>query len=52
MGVAAGLSTKSNKIGALNDNKGKIALDKTYDNLDPIFGSTDYLLEGVVGSIT
>jgi basic membrane protein A len=39
-------------VGPLKDNKGKVVIDKTYDNLDPIFGKTDYLLEGVVGSTT
>jgi basic membrane protein A and related proteins len=39
-------------VGPLKDNKGNVVIDKTYDNLDPIFGKTDYLLEGVVGSTT
>jgi len=40
-------------VGPLKDNKtGKIVIDKTYDNLDPFLDKMDYLLEGVVGSIT
>jgi basic membrane protein A len=40
-------------VGPLKDNKtGKIVIDKTYDNLDPYLDQMDYLLEGVVGSIT
>jgi len=27
-------------------------MDKTYDNLDPYLDQMNYLLEGVVGSIT
>jgi len=27
-------------------------IDKTYDNLDPFLFQIDFLLEGVVGSIT
>jgi len=38
--------------GPLKDNKGKVVIDKTYDNLDPFLDRMDYLLEGVVGSIT
>ena len=33
-------------------NKGKVVMDKTYDNLDPYLDQMNYLLEGVVGSIT
>ena len=40
-------------VGPLKDNKtGKIVIDKTYGNLDPYLDKMDYLLEGVVGSIT
>jgi basic membrane protein A and related proteins len=40
-------------IGPLKDNKtGKIVIDKTYDNLDPYLDQMNYLLEGVIGSIT
>jgi simple sugar transport system substrate-binding protein len=39
-------------IGPLKDNKGKVVIDKTYDNLDPFLDKMDYLLDGVVGSIT
>ena len=39
--------------GPLKDNKsGKVVIDKAYDNLDPFLDKMDYLLEGVVGSIT
>ncbi len=39
-------------VGPLKDNKGKVVIDKTYDNLDPFLDQMDYLLEGVQGSIT
>jgi basic membrane protein A and related proteins len=39
-------------VGPLKDNKGNVVIDKTYDNLDPFLDKMDYLLEGVVGSIT
>ena len=39
-------------VGPLKDNKGKVVIDKSYDNLDPFLDKMDYLLEGVVGSIT
>jgi hypothetical protein len=39
-------------VGPLKDNKGKIVVDKSYDNLDPFLFQIDFLLEGVVGSIT
>ena len=39
--------------GPLKDNKtGKVVIDRAYDNLDPFLDKMDYLLEGVVGSIT
>ena len=38
--------------GPLKDNKGKVVIDKTYDNLDPFLDQMDYLLEGVQGSTT
>src|ERR1700744_1107378 len=38
--------------GPLKDNKGKVVIDKTYDNLDPFLDQMNYLLEGVQGSIT
>lgn len=38
--------------GPLKDNKGKLVIDKAYDNYDPYLDQMDYLLEGVVGSIT
>jgi len=39
-------------VGPLKDNKGKVVIDKTYDNLDPFLDQMDYLIEGVQGSIT
>src|SRR6201996_7257119 len=39
-------------VGPLKDNKGKVVIDKTYDNLDPFLDKMDYLLDGVVGSTT
>ena len=39
-------------VGPLKDNKGKVVIAKTYDNYDPFLDQMDYLLEGVVGSIT
>ena len=39
-------------VGPLKDNKGKLVIEKAYDNYDPYLDQMDYLLEGVVGSIT
>ena len=39
-------------VGPLKDNTGKVVLDKTYDNYDPYLDGMNFLLEGVVGSIT
>jgi simple sugar transport system substrate-binding protein len=39
-------------VGPLKDNKGNIVISKTYDNLDPFLDQMNYLLDGVVGSIT
>ena len=39
-------------VGPLKDNKGNVVIAKTYDNLDPFLDQMNYLLEGVVGSIT
>jgi len=54
--LAAIVDLKAGKpiyVGPLKDNKtGKIVIDKTYDNLDPYLDQMNYLLEGVVGSIT
>src|SRR5882757_1698249 len=38
--------------GPLKDNKGNVVITKSYDNLDPFLDQMNYLLEGVVGSIT
>jgi basic membrane protein A len=49
----AGLKNKKPiYVGPLKDNKGKVVIDKTYDNLDPFLDKMDYLLDGVQGSIT
>lgn len=37
--------------GTVKDNKGKVVMDKTYDNYDPYLDRMDYLLEGVLGSL-
>jgi simple sugar transport system substrate-binding protein len=39
-------------VGPLKDNKGNLVIDKTYDNYDPYLDQMNYLLEGVIGSIT
>ena len=39
-------------VGPLKDNTGKVVIDKAYDNNDPYLDGMNYLLEGVVGSIT
>ena len=39
-------------VGPLKDNKGNVVIDKTYGNYDPYLDGMNYLLEGVVGSIT
>jgi basic membrane protein A len=38
--------------GSLKDNNGNVVIDKTYDNYDPYLDGMNWLLEGVVGSIT
>ncbi|HCQ65722.1 MAG TPA: BMP family ABC transporter substrate-binding protein [Rhodobacteraceae bacterium] len=38
--------------GTLKDNLGNVVIDKAYDNYDPHLDGMDYLLEGVIGSIT
>jgi simple sugar transport system substrate-binding protein len=49
----AGLKAKKPiYVGPLKDNNGKLVIDKTYDNYDPYLDSMNFLLEGVVGSIT
>ena len=39
-------------VGPLKDNKGNVVIDKPMDNYDPVLDGMNYLLEGVVGSIT
>ena len=50
----AGLKAKKPiYVGPLKDNKtGKVVIDKAYDKLDPYLDQMNYLLEGVIGSIT
>ncbi len=50
--IAALKAKKPIYTAGLKDNKGKVVMDKTYDNLDPYLDQMNYLLEGVVGSIT
>jgi basic membrane protein A and related proteins len=38
--------------GPKKDNKGKVVVDKAYGNYDPFLENTDYLIEGVIGSVT
>jgi simple sugar transport system substrate-binding protein len=38
--------------GTLKDNAGNVVVDKEYDNYDPYLDGMNWLLEGVVGSIT
>ncbi|MFO1149016.1 MAG: BMP family ABC transporter substrate-binding protein [Alsobacter sp.] len=39
-------------VGPIKDNKGKVVIDKTLELYDGSLWGTDYLIEGVVGSIT
>jgi basic membrane protein A len=39
-------------VGPLKDNTGKLVIDKTLGLYDPALWKTNYLIEGVVGSIT
>ena len=39
-------------VGPLKDNAGKVVIEGTKDNYDPVLDGMDYLLEGVVGSTT
>jgi basic membrane protein A and related proteins len=53
--IAALAELKAGKpifLGPIKDNKGKIVSDKTLDLYDGSLWGTDYLVEGVVGSIT
>ncbi|QYD68013.1 BMP family ABC transporter substrate-binding protein [Paraburkholderia edwinii] len=38
-------------VGPIRSNTGKIVIDRTYGNYDPFLDQTNYLVEGVVGSI-
>ena len=49
----AGLKAKKPiYVGPLKDNTGKVVLDKSFDNYDPVLDGMNFLLEGVKGSIT
>jgi simple sugar transport system substrate-binding protein len=50
--IAALKKGKPIYVGPLKDNKGKLVIDKSYDNNDPWLNGMNYLLEGVQGSIT
>lgn len=39
-------------VGPLKDNTGKLVIEGSMDNYDPVLDGMNYLLEGVVGSIT
>ncbi len=39
-------------VGPLKDNSGKVVIEATMDNYDPVLDGMNYLLEGVQGSIT
>lgn len=39
-------------VGPLKDNRGNVVIDKTYENSDPFLDRMNYLLEGVIGTIT
>ena len=39
-------------VGPLKDNMGNVVIEGTMDNYDPVLDGMNYLLEGVVGSIT
>jgi len=39
-------------VGPLKDNTGKQVIDKTLGLYDPALWGTNYLIEGIVGSIT
>jgi len=51
-GIADLKAKKPIYVGPLKDTKGNVVIDKTYDNLDPYLDQMNYLLEGVIGSIT
>jgi simple sugar transport system substrate-binding protein len=38
-------------VGPIKSNTGKLVLDKTYDNYDPVLEKMDYLVEGVIGTL-
>jgi len=50
--VAALKAGKPIYVGPLKDNKGAVVIDKSMDNYDPTLDGMNYLLEGVIGSIT
>jgi basic membrane protein A len=50
--IAALKAGKPIYVGPLKDNKGAVVIDKSMDNYDPSLDGMNYLLEGVIGSIT
>lgn len=50
--IAALIAKKPIYVGPLKDNTGKLVIETTMDNYDPVLDGMGYLLEGVVGSIT
>lgn len=50
--IAALKAGKPIYVGPLKDNTGAVVIDKSYDNYDPFLDGMNYLLDGVVGSIT
>jgi simple sugar transport system substrate-binding protein len=50
--IAELIAGKPIYVGPLKDNRGNVVLDRTFDNYDPELDGMDFLLDGVVGSIT
>ncbi len=38
-------------VGPIKSNTGKLVVDKSYDNYDPVLEKMDYLVEGVIGTL-
>jgi basic membrane protein A and related proteins len=50
--IAGLIAGKPIYVGPLKDNTGKVVIEGSMDNYDPVLDGMNYLLEGVVGSIT
>jgi basic membrane protein A and related proteins len=50
--IAALVAGKPIYVGPLKDNRGNTVIEGAMDNYEPVLDGMDYLLEGVVGSIT